>query len=47
VTTVSRVSGHPILAGIIGGTGSGKTSVLREILKGLDVDDVLVIQHDC
>ena len=32
--------------GVAGGTGSGKTTIVREILRGLVPDSVLVIQHD-
>ena len=34
------------MIGVAGGTGSGKTTIVREILKELDPDNVLVIQHD-
>jgi len=34
------------VVGVAGGTGSGKTTVVTEILKGLDTSDVLVLQHD-
>jgi uridine kinase len=36
----------PIVIGVAGGTGSGKSTVVAEILKGLDTNDVLVLQHD-
>ena len=44
--TESALSNRPIVVGVAGGTGSGKTTVVTEILKGLDSDGVLVIQHD-
>ena len=37
---------RPIIIGIAGGTGSGKTTVVQEILKALGGSDVLVIMHD-
>jgi len=37
---------RPVVVGVAGGTGSGKTTVVTEIMKGLDTHDVLVIQHD-
>jgi uridine kinase len=37
---------HPLLIGIAGGTGSGKTSVTNKIVELLDGGCVLVIQHD-
>lgn len=37
---------RPIVVGVAGGTGSGKTTVVTEILKELDASDVVVIQHD-
>ncbi len=36
----------PLFIGVAGGTGSGKTTVVREILKGLDTSAVSLIQHD-
>lgn len=44
--TKSNESKRPIVVGVAGGTGSGKTTIVREILKGLEADDVLLIQHD-
>jgi len=37
---------RPVVVGVCGGTGSGKTTVVTEILKGLNTDNVLLIQHD-
>jgi uridine kinase len=37
---------RPIVVGVAGGTGSGKTTVVEEILKGLNGSSVLLIQHD-
>ena len=37
---------RPIIVGVAGGTGSGKTTIVRQILRGLDPDSVLVLQHD-
>jgi uridine kinase len=39
-------SRRPTVIGVAGGTGSGKTTIVREILKEFDPDNVLVIQHD-
>lgn len=36
----------PLVIGIAGGTGSGKTTVTNAILKRLDTTRVVVIQHD-
>jgi uridine kinase len=36
----------PIVIGVAGGSGSGKTTVVREICAGLGTDDVTVIHHD-
>lgn len=36
----------PVILGVAGGTGSGKTTVVREILKRLGSKDVVVITHD-
>jgi uridine kinase len=37
---------NPLVIGIAGGTGSGKTSVTSKVLDHLDGDRVVVIQHD-
>lgn len=37
---------RPIVIGVAGGTGSGKTTVVREIAKDFSDEQVLVIQHD-
>ena len=37
---------RPFIIGIAGGTGSGKTSVVNEIVKSLNNNNVVVIQHD-
>jgi uridine kinase len=36
----------PVVIGVAGGTGSGKTTVVDEIVRRLGPDDVAVIQHD-
>lgn len=36
----------PVVIGVAGGTGSGKTTVVREIVRSIGQDDVVVIQHD-
>jgi uridine kinase len=37
---------RPVIIGVAGGTGSGKTTVVEEIVHRLGPDDVVVIQHD-
>jgi uridine kinase len=37
---------EPVLIGVAGGTGSGKTTVAREILKRAGTDQISLIQHD-
>jgi uridine kinase len=32
--------------GVAGGTGSGKTTIVEEMLRGIDPNNVLLIQHD-
>jgi uridine kinase len=39
-------SKRPIVVGVAGGTGSGKTTIVTEILKDFGTQDVLLIQHD-
>jgi uridine kinase len=36
----------PVIIGVAGGTGSGKTTVVREIVRRLGPEDVAVVQHD-
>jgi uridine kinase len=36
----------PVILGVAGGTGSGKTTVVEEIVRRLGPDEVVVIQHD-
>ncbi|HET9982265.1 MAG TPA: uridine kinase [Longimicrobiales bacterium] len=38
--------GRPIIIGVAGGSGSGKTTVVREITRGLGRGQVTVIHHD-
>jgi uridine kinase len=42
----STESKRPIIVGVAGGTGSGKTTIVKEMLKGIRPDNVLLIQHD-
>ena len=37
---------RPVLIGVAGGSGSGKTTVVREIIRSLGPDQVAVIHHD-
>lgn len=37
---------RPVIIGVAGGSGSGKTTVVREIVGALGPDDVTVIEHD-
>jgi uridine kinase len=37
---------RPVIIGVAGGSGSGKTTVVREIVSRLGPDDVAVVQHD-
>ena len=37
---------RPVLIGIAGGSGSGKTTVIRNIMEGLTSQPVTVIEHD-
>jgi uridine kinase len=36
----------PVVIGVAGGTGSGKTTVAREVLKRAGTDQITLIQHD-
>jgi len=46
VSDKAASSCRPIVVAVAGGTGSGKTTIVEEILKGIDTNDVVVIQHD-
>jgi uridine kinase len=37
---------EPVVVGVAGGTGSGKTTVAREILRRAGTDQISLIQHD-
>jgi uridine kinase len=37
---------EPVIIGVAGGSGSGKTTVVREIIRNLGKSDVTVIHHD-
>lgn len=37
---------RPVILGVAGGSGSGKTTVVREIVSALGADQVAVIHHD-
>jgi uridine kinase len=41
-----KVVVRPIIIGVAGGTGSGKTTVVREIVRHFSRDEVALIQHD-
>ena len=45
-TTRTTKPNCPLIICVAGGTGSGKTTVVKEILNGLNTDNVLLIQHD-
>lgn len=36
----------PVIVGVAGGTGSGKSTVVRQIYEKLGPDDVVILQHD-
>lgn len=37
---------RPLLIGVAGGSGSGKTTVVRELVRGIGSDAVAVVHHD-
>lgn len=40
------MSDAPLIIGVAGGSGSGKTTVVSKIVKSIGKDDVLLIEHD-
>lgn len=40
------MSDSPLIIGVAGGSGSGKTTVVNKIVKNFGRDDVLLIEHD-
>ena len=40
------MNAKPLIIGLAGGTGSGKTSVTRAIVNALPPDSVAVLEHD-
>jgi uridine kinase len=40
------MSNSPLIIGVAGGSGSGKTTVVNKIVKSIGEDDVLLIEHD-
>jgi uridine kinase len=38
--------GHPVVIGVAGGSGSGKTTVVRKIVESMGDDHVVVLEHD-
>ena len=40
------MSGHPVVIGVAGGSGSGKTTVVRKIVESMGDDHVIVLEHD-
>jgi uridine kinase len=40
------MSGHPVVIGVAGGSGSGKTTVVRRIVESMGDDHVVVLEHD-
>ncbi len=43
---MAETEASPIIIGVAGGSGSGKTTVVREIVRDLGPDHVSVVQHD-
>jgi uridine kinase len=40
------MNGHPVVIGVAGGSGSGKTTVVRKIVESMGDDHVVVLEHD-
>jgi uridine kinase len=46
MTTMTRASG-PVVIGVAGGSGSGKTTVVRRIIDSVGDEAVTLLEHDC
>jgi len=44
--TIGKRDGRPLIIGICGGTGSGKTTITRRIIEALSDTSVVVLQQD-
>jgi len=40
------MNGHPVVIGVAGGSGSGKTTVVTRIVESMGNDQVVVLEHD-
>jgi uridine kinase len=45
-TGAKTAGSAPIVIGVAGGSGSGKTTVVRQIVDSLGLDQVIVLEHD-
>jgi uridine kinase len=46
-TTPSQsIASHPLVIGVAGGSGSGKTTVVRRIVESIGGEEVTVLEHD-
>jgi uridine kinase len=46
VTSASQTGSAPLVIGVAGGSGSGKTTVVRRIIESIGDDQVTVLEHD-
>jgi uridine kinase len=44
--SASTTSPQPIVIGVAGGSGSGKTTVVRRIVESIGDDQVTILEHD-
>ncbi len=44
--SITKNSKKPLLIGVAGGSGSGKTTVVQRIIERIGEDDILLLQHD-
>jgi uridine kinase len=45
-TSGGAMGGNPVVIGVAGGSGSGKTTVVRRIVESVGDDHVIVLEHD-